>query len=98
MAAVAHARAADQTLAAAAHGIGARARAWCRVCPERDLPDRLPPTQLLLHHAAVPAVLGACDCLRDLRRGTPPRQLPEADAVRARTLPTRQQHRERGRG
>src|SRR5205085_9614132 len=98
VAALADAWAADQTLAAVAHGFRARPRARCRLRLEGDLPDSPPALELLLHHAPVPALLGPRDRVRDLRGRPAVGQLPEAHPVGARTVSPWQLDEQRGRG
>src|SRR5260370_12410071 len=93
MAALAHARAPDQALAPALEAVRAGPGPRRRLRVEGDLPDPYPPARVLLHHSAVLAVLGARPDIRH-RWGRPARdQLLEADAIRARPVPARQQHR-----
>src|SRR5260370_640405 len=93
MAALAHARTPDQALAHALDAVRAGPGPRRRLRVEGDLPDPYPPARVLLHHSAVLAVLGARPDIRH-RWGRPARdQLLEADAIRARPVPARQQHR-----
>src|SRR5467141_3765067 len=89
---MAHAWSSDQALASAAHGVRARPRAWCRLRTERAVSGHAAAARVLLHHAAVPALLGARDHLRHLRRWAAAVQLPEADPIGSGSVPTRQQH------
>ena len=94
---MAHAWSADQALAAPPHGLRARPRARCRLRLEGDLPDRAPAFELLLHHAAVPPLLGTRHRVRTLRRGPAVGELPETDAVGAGSIPPRDKHQQRRR-
>src|SRR5260370_1605618 len=92
LAALAHAWSRDQALAAAAHGRGARGRAWLRLLPEGVLRERDPAGSVLLHNPSVLAPLGPRDYLRDSRPRSLPLQLRQADTIPPRPLPARQQH------
>src|SRR5207249_10061988 len=94
---MAHAWSADQALASPSHGLRARPRPRCRVRLEGDLPDRAPAFELLLHHAAVPALLGALHRVRILRRGPAAGELLETYVFGAGSITYWVQHHQRSR-